>query len=481
MDSLVRFGGSKPIDDDIYDLILRLPKTSLHVHLGGSTPLDIIKQALIPRLGINHPDLEWERLREAYRIMRYDEYQRPINATDLHDDGARDQSKPDGLERYRQAYDRLPKIVTTLNYSYAAAHAYTKNSAADNVRYFELRTNPIPKDGSMPEDFIKAICVGIDDAKTELAQDHRKIDYGIILLAYRHGDSTINPKTGRMKKVDAAIKVADLAIELRRKGYPIVGIDLAGDEANHPVTDFEEFFTVIQKHNETAEQESRIGITIHAGETHGSGELSGPESVREAIRLAWDKNTPVRIGHGVQAARDAALLQDIKDKNIGLEMCPKSNVQTEAVDWYSDHPALALSRAGVPVSISPDNETISATNPTNEFVKLYKYTDRTGARTLHEDRKRMVLSGLQTAFIPDPRRRAEIIADVEREFAKMERDPLMRLAMYKESHQGKEPSPLVRTAITLFCHAHNLVYEAREFVRQAVQYVARFVKDPPAA
>lgn len=450
---LVRFGNVPPevteaqytgdtvsrlIDDDIYNLIRGLPKATLHEHLGGSTDMALYKMDFLAegqRVG-----LDAEALRNRLRIARAHEYQKTIGTTDLHDDEERVE-KP-GLVRYVEKYAQNDSYLRTkqIENAYMASYLYTLKAARENVRYFELRTNPWPGNGK-PSELVKFIQQGIEDAKAELAKGRQKIDYGVILLAYRHGDNSINEETGNKVKVDKAIEVAKVAINLRKRGYPVTAVDLAGDEQNHPVTDFQPFFDLIKRHNAQMVKRGtphlRLGITVHAGETPTSGALSGSESVREAIRLAWDENTPVRIGHGIFAHTDPALVEEIKEKGIGIEMCPKSNVQTEAVDWYSDHPAPELSRQGVKVSISPDNQTVSKTDPTNEFVKLFKYRHVT-----HEDRKRMVLAALETAFIMDPEKKEALIQEVLGEFAYLESKPKMAVGIYKEQREIGNNPPL---------------------------------------
>lgn len=428
----------KKIDDDIYNLIRGIPKVTLHDHFAGSADLAIGKMELLregQRLG-----LDAETLRERFRVARSIEYQKTIGKTDLMDD----ENIVDlpGLKKHAKKYDEDSSLakMKQLENVYMAAYLYTLKAARENVRYFEIRSNPFPKNGTA-EEMVQFIQQGIEDARTELGKSRQKIDYGIILLGYRHGDNTINEETGRKKKVDKAIEVAKQAIELKEKGYPICGVDLAGDEQDHAVSDFAPYFDIIKDYNNRMMAENRakdrLGITVHAGETtkYGSGDLSAQQSIEEAIRLAWDKNTPIRIGHGIAAQDSPTLIDTIKDKGIGLEMCPKSNVQTEAVGWYPNHPAATMSRQGVKVSISPDNQTVSNTDSTNEFVKLHKYV-----KAGHEDRKRMVLSGLETAFIFDPQKKKELIQETKATFAKLERKPKMALARFKEEKQfGNNP------------------------------------------
>lgn len=443
------------IDDDVYNLIRGLPKASLHEHLAGCTDMALYKMDFLAegqRVG-----LDAETLRNRLRIARAKQYQKTINTTDLHDEGPPVAAgQKDGLENYRKKYAENNSYLKTkmIENAYMASYLYTLRAARENVRYFELRTNPTPGNGK-PEELIKFIQEGIEDAKSELSKGRQKVDYGIILLAYRHGDETVNPETGRKVKVDKAVDVAKQAIQLRKKGYPVSGIDLAGNEMDNAPTEFAPMFDLIKKHNalmvKQGKPKLRIGITVHAGETPNSGPLSGAESVREAIRLAWDENTPVRIGHGIFSRNDASLLEEMKQKGIGIEMCPKSNVQTEAVNWYTDHPAPDLARQGLKISISSDNQTVSKSDATNELVKLFKYRQVT-----HEDRKRMVMNALETAFIMDPEKKARLIQETRDNFEHLEAKPKMALALFKEEQiLGHKPKLTFKVYDGLLQHAEH--------------------------
>ena len=322
-------------------------------------------------------------------------------------------------------------------------------------------------------------------------------------------------------KVATAVDMAKEAVRLRST-YNITGIDLAGDELNNPVGDFKPAFDVIKKHNEKmaaeGHPEKRIGITIHAGETPRSGDLNGWESIKEAIDAAWSPNTPVRIGHGIQlinsskAMQDAfrafvqnpntllggsdttairnmlkessPLLKEIIEKNIVLEMCPKSNVMTYGVDPFLDgsiskltvrsnpqhdaesysaqsykrHPAVFLSRLGVKVTLSSDNRTISNSDITNEFVKLYKYI---GIR--YQDVKKMVMDGLDGAFIFDPKTKKAVAEDMTKGFNTIESDPKHLIAIYKMANGGEPPHPFKLLLMSLWIYARKMGNAVQQF------------------
>jgi adenosine deaminase/aminodeoxyfutalosine deaminase len=94
-----------------------------------------------------------------------------------------------------------------------------------------------------------------------------------------------------------------------------------------------------------------------------AGESTGPESIWEALDLLGAE----RIGHGIAAAQDEALLARLRDEAIPLEICPTSNVCTRAVPSLAEHPLPALVAAGVPVTINSDDPPMFSTTLTHEY------------------------------------------------------------------------------------------------------------------
>lgn len=131
----------------------------------------------------------------------------------------------------------------------------------------------------------------------------------------------------------------------------VAALDLAGAEAVFPTKNFESLFRRASKMD--------IPFTIHAGEA------AGPESIRDALRFG-----AARIGHGVRCVEDPALMEELVRKQIPLEVCPVSNIQTKAFSDISLHPALKLLDYGIPVTINTDNRTVSGTTLKKEFETL---------------------------------------------------------------------------------------------------------------
>jgi adenosine deaminase len=133
-------------------------------------------------------------------------------------------------------------------------------------------------------------------------------------------------------------------------GDGVTGFDLAGLEATAPS---------LEPHVAAFElaRDAGLGISVHAGE------WGGATQVRAALRVE-----PNRIAHGGPAADDDDLMAELKRRGVTLDLCPTSNVQAGLVASMSDHPLKRLVGAGVPVTVSTDDRTVSATNLSRELA-----------------------------------------------------------------------------------------------------------------
>jgi adenosine deaminase len=137
----------------------------------------------------------------------------------------------------------------------------------------------------------------------------------------------------------------------------IVGFGIGGDEKSGHLSDFRWSFDCAR--------EAGLRITAHAGE------WGGPESVRSAIE---DLNVE-RIGHGVRAIEDLALVDEIAEKGIVLEVCPGSNVALGLYPSFRAHPINQLYERGVKVTISTDDPPFFHTTMQNEYAMLHEAFD----------------------------------------------------------------------------------------------------------
>ncbi len=146
--------------------------------------------------------------------------------------------------------------------------------------------------------------------------------------------------------VESVQRVAELAAERVRDG--VAGLGIGGDEARGPA----ELFTDVYRFAAS----KGLRLTAHAGETGGA------KSVWAALAIGAE-----RIGHGIQSIDDPALLRELRDRNVPLEICISSNVATGAVASLSAHPVRALFDAGVPIVLNTDDPAMFHTTLNREY------------------------------------------------------------------------------------------------------------------
>lgn len=290
-----------------YDL-KSMPKIELHCHLDGSMGLDIT-QKLLKDMG---EDWSIDALKE--------ELEAPFDC--------------DSLASYLKRFDLPIRLIQTKEGLYAAAKNLALSAAEENVKYLEVRFAPVFSTtcGLSIREIIESVNKGLTDAGKEA-----DIQSGIIVCGMRHLD------------IETNISMLRQAAELYGAG--VVACDLAGDEKAFPTKNFADFFMEAKK----------LGIpyTIH------SGECGSEENIKVALELGAR-----RLGHGIAMARNLDLMQECARRNVGVEMCPTSNLQTKALLNFADYPIRTYMAAGVPVSVNTDNRTVSGTTCTKEFERL---------------------------------------------------------------------------------------------------------------
>ncbi|HEY7018761.1 MAG TPA: adenosine deaminase, partial [Gaiellaceae bacterium] len=198
-------------------------------------------------------------------------------------------------------------------------YEYLSSCARDGAIYVELTAlvDHSRIAGFGDAEHWEGIAAGIDDARA----DHG-IEARILSVAVRNYG------------VERAIEIATLTAA-RPHPY-VVGFSLAGDEAGYPPEPFIEAYRVAA--------DAGLGCTVHAGE------WAGAASVRGALEL------PVtRIAHGVRAIEDPALVQELADRQITLEVCPTSNVVLGVFPTFDEHPFPVLREAGIPLTLGSDD------------------------------------------------------------------------------------------------------------------------------
>jgi adenosine deaminase len=149
---------------------------------------------------------------------------------------------------------------------------------------------------------------------------------------------------------DKARRTARCAAETA--GDWIVGFGIGGDEKVGLPRHFAYAFDIAR--------EAGLRITAHAGE------WGGPESVRAALADLG----PERIGHGVRAIEDLALVDELAERGVVLEVCPGSNIALGLYPDWRAHPIAELDRRGVKVTISTDDPPFFHTTMAREYDRL---------------------------------------------------------------------------------------------------------------
>jgi adenosine deaminase len=130
-----------------------------------------------------------------------------------------------------------------------------------------------------------------------------------------------------------------------------VAVDVAGPEERFPDP---------LLHREAIELARAAGlhVTAHAGEWGGAAQ------VRRTLAL-----DPERIAHGPLAIDDPDLVRELVRRGTWLDLCPTSNVQARIVPALEDHPIRRLAQAGVRVTLSTDDLTVSDVSLSDEYER----------------------------------------------------------------------------------------------------------------
>jgi adenosine deaminase len=316
--------------------ILALPKAELHVHLDGSVrPSTIID--LAPEAGLELPSSDPEELARA-----------------LSASGSKD------LADYLAKFSTTLALMQTPEALERAAFELAEDSAAENVRYLEVRYSPAlhTEQGMVLEEAVSSPLRGLARAEAEYG-----IRTGLIICGIRSTAPSVS------------LTMAELAVDFKDQG--VVGFDLAGAEPGNPARDHLAAFQHATRNN--------LALTIHAGEGDGA------DSIAQAVHECQAR----RIGHGTRLLEDPALETFVNDFRIPLEVCLTSNVQTRVAPTFSQHPFRRYFDAGLVVTLNTDNRLFSQTTLTDEY-----WLAHTELGFGWDELTEVTLLGFQSAFLP---------------------------------------------------------------------------------
>ena len=332
------------------DLLARMPKAELHLHLDGS---------LRPATA-----LELARERGLDEGMDLAAITRRLRAPPQVADQA----------ELLAAFELPIALMQDAEALYRTAHELVLDVASDGTRYVEIRWGPLLHvQGGLDLDAgIAAVVAGTRDGAAESGVVAR-----LIAVALRSHPPAAN---AAMARVCAGFVSRGLT-----------GFDLAGPEEAFPDP-------LVHARAFEIAREAGLGITIHAGEWGGAAQ------VRRALQVG-----PTRIAHGAPAAEDAELMAELISRGVTLDLCPTSNVQASIYPTLADFPLPRLLRAGVPVTLSTDDRTVSDLTLVREYERAHAVMGLSVAEL-----RSMNVHALRVAFLHhDEEVRARLLAEFE--------------------------------------------------------------------
>ncbi|MBN1264959.1 MAG: adenosine deaminase [Anaerolineales bacterium] len=286
-----------------------LPLIDLHRHLDGSVRLETILD-LGRQHGIPLPAWDAEGIRREVQIT---------------------ENQP-GVMAFLEKFRWMTAVMVNTEACYRIAYENVEDAAKEGIDYLELRFSPAfmsKGHGLNPADVVEAVAAGV-----KAAQHDSGVGVNLIGIISR----TYGVEEG-WKEFQALFTHRD----------SITALDLAGDEIKYPAEMFSEHF---KKARDTGWY-----ITVHAGES------AGPESIWQALRDLKAN----RIGHGIHALEDPALVDVLREQRIGIETNLTSNVQTSSVADYASHPLRIFLEKGLMATINTDDPGISGIDLRYEY------------------------------------------------------------------------------------------------------------------
>lgn len=299
-----------PTDSLLLSFISRLPKVELHVHLEGSVRPETLRELAATKGRLKRETEKWisARARQGYRYRNFREF----------------------LEAFK-----LVTLLLEAPGDYAlATRCLLEELARQNVKYAEvIFAAGVVLWKKQPLDAVfEAVAAAADEARQRWG-----VRVNWIFDAIRHFGA------------EHVQEVLRWAVRLRSRG--VVALGIGGDEERGPAELFTEIF------REARDQ--GLHRVAHAGES------CGPESVRKAVELLGAE----RIGHGLTAARDPAVLALLRERRVPLEVCPTSNVATGVLARLEDHPFPQFLQAGLVVTLNSDDPAMFGTSLEKEFAQ----------------------------------------------------------------------------------------------------------------
>lgn len=313
-----------------------LPLTDIHRHLDGN-----IRAQTILELGRQHnialPASTLETLRPHVQVTSLE---------------------PD-LVSFLSKLDWGVKVLADLDACRRVAYENIEDAARNGLHYVELRFSPgyMAMTHNLPvAGVVEAVIAGVKQGCRDFPVQANLI--GIMSRTFG--------ETACEQELNALLTYRD----------SITALDLAGDELGFPGSLFLNHFN--------RARDAGWRITVHAGEA------AGPESIWQAIRELGAE----RIGHGVKAVEDRALMDFLAEQRIGIESCLTSNIQTSTVPSLERHPLKVFLEHGVLASLNTDDPAVQGI----DIIHEYEVAAPAAGLTTEQIRQAQI-NGLEIAFL----------------------------------------------------------------------------------
>ena len=304
-----------PISADRLPALLRsMPKAELHMHIEGSLEPELIF-ALAQRNSVAIPYASVEDLRRAYAFTN--------------------------LQSFLDIYYAGASVLLKEQDFYDMAWAYLLRAQADHVLHTEMFFDPQTHTarGVAMQTVINGLHRACVDAKAKLG-----VSALLILCFLRHLSE------------DDAFATLEQALPYRDK---FVGVGLDSSEVGHPPEKFARVFARCR--------ELGFHLVAHAGE-------EGPP---EYVWTALDLLKVERVDHGVQSAKDPALMKRLAQDRVPLTVCPLSNLKLCVFPSLAQHNLGALLDAGLMATVNSDDPAYFGGYVNENFTQTFAATGLT--------------------------------------------------------------------------------------------------------
>jgi adenosine deaminase len=338
------------------DYYQSLPKVDLHRHLEGSLRLRTLRE-VSQEHGMDMPATG--RLRELVQMGAEEAY-----------------TFENFLAKFKtlRLFYQSPEVISRVTQEAIA------DAALDNVRYLELRFTPVALSAAQGFPLSEVMDWVIEGARSASRAFH--IRTRLIASLNRH------------EPLETAAEVARLAADRIKAG--IIGLDLAGNEAQFPGLHFAGLFREARQ--------AGLHITIHAGE------WGGAVNVLDAIEILGAE----RIGHGVRVLEDPRAVALARERQTLFEVCLTSNYHSGVVPAGVQHPLPRLLDQGLNATLHTDDPSISQIALSGEYRLACEDLGLTRLAL-----QKRILAAARGAFLPEAQRQS-LLNELNQEFQRQE-------------------------------------------------------------